>query len=165
VATGFLRAFSTPYRERTFANRALAQIRSSRSTGQGAGILFYATDTERFLLGKRAPGCEQPGTWANFGGGVEYGESLEEGAKREVWEEAGFRGPVELCTLYVSKQPGFTYTNFLGTVAKEFTPVLNDEHTEFRWIELGEFPEELHPKFADALQSPEARKIFQSLGM
>ncbi len=168
MATGYLRSrIAENKRQEATASRVLTQFRTcaGRSTGLGAGILFYAKDTGRFLIGKRSASCEAPNTWANFGGGVEEGESPEQGARREAWEEAGFKGAVALTPMYLSRQQNFTYHNYLGVVDTEFTPVLNDEHTEYLWAPISEFPDDLHPKFAEALQSPEARRVLRPLGV
>ena len=168
MPVGYLRhRVAAAKRQESTASRVVTHIKVSaaRASGVGAGILFYAKDTGRFLIGLRSSECEAPQTWANFGGGVEKGETPQQGAKREVWEEAGYKGPVELQLMYSSKQPGFTYHNFLGTVESEFVPKLNDEHTDHLWAPISEFPDELHPEFAKALQSPEARRVLQSLGV
>jgi 8-oxo-dGTP diphosphatase len=53
----------------------------------GTGILLF-NDKNRFLMTKRK-GSHQSGTWALVGGYLEFGETFEEGAKREAMEEAG----------------------------------------------------------------------------
>lgn len=52
----------------------------------GVGVLIMRND--RVLLGQRA-GSHGAGTWAPPGGHLEYGESIEQCAMREVQEETG----------------------------------------------------------------------------
>lgn len=52
----------------------------------GVGVLIIRDG--RILLGKRA-GSHGAGTWALAGGHLEFGESIEACARREVWEETG----------------------------------------------------------------------------
>lgn len=139
-------------------------VLAGKATGKGAGILFYAIKTRRFLLVKRSDEGDWSGTWACLGGGVDPGESIKEGALREAFEEGAFDGDVELVPLHVSEQPDFVYHNMLGILDDEFEPVLNDEHTEYMWVTRDHFPKPLHPDFAAALVSPEARYTLDALG-
>lgn len=139
-------------------------VLSGRQTGKGAGILFYAVKTRRFLLVKRSDEGDWAGTWACLGGGVDPGESINEGALREAWEEGAFDGDVELIPLHISTQPHFIYHNLLGIVDDEWEPTLNDEHTDYMWTTRDQFPKPLHPNFAASLISPEAKYIMEAIG-
>lgn len=132
----------------------LKQILAERSTGLGAGALIYAEDTGRVLLVKRSPECDEPNTWCCLGGGVEKGESIQQGLRREVMEEGGYSGPMKLFHYQRSETPDFVYHNHIGVVDEEFEPVLNHEHTAYRWCDPNDMPEPLHPKFAESLQTP-----------
>lgn len=147
------------------AKRLLAhhKMHAGRATGLGAGATIMSRKTGRILLGLRSNGCESPGTWCNFGGGVEEGETPEQGCMREIWEEAGYDGPMELVHMHESKQPDFTYHNFVGLVDDEFEPVLNDEHTEYQWADPDAMPEPLHPEYQKALEQEQSRHLMQRL--
>ncbi len=88
-----------------------------RSTG------ILVTDGDRYLLQKRSPTKDlQPGKWAiSVGGHVARGETYEETARREAFEELGirveslhvrkrfvFRGTeeTEMATLFLCEHPG-----------------------------------------------------------
>jgi dATP pyrophosphohydrolase len=116
---------------------------AGRMTGVGAGVLFCARDTKRMLFVLRSSTCESPNTWCCLGGGVEPGETLEQGVRREVMEEGGFTAPFDLIPMHVDNQGDFTFHNYFAWVEKEFTPVLNNEHTEYKWS--SELPTPIHP--------------------
>lgn len=52
------------------------------------GLGVFVWKDGKFLVGKRV-GAHGRGTWSIPGGHLEFGESLEEGAEREVIEETG----------------------------------------------------------------------------
>lgn len=120
------------------------RIIADASTGVGGGVVFVAEDTGRMLFLLRSPNCDEPNTWACPGGGIEDGESVTEGIRRELQEEINFTRKVNLEPMHIDKQDnGFTYHNYYAFVPTEFTPELNDEHTDFRWSK--EFPDPMHP--------------------
>lgn len=136
---------------------------AGRETGQGAGMIVYCDETGRFLLVKRSPTCDYPGTWCGLGGGVEDGEGLSEAVRREAFEEAQFPedAPCDLHYIGCQESPGFEFHNYLGVVPEEFDPVLNNEHTEHQWCEWSDFPEEMHPCMMDALNSDEGQAVLE----
>ena len=141
--------------------RAAHNIRAGRETGQGAGMLPYCPGTNRFLLMQRSDTCDQPGTWCGLGGGIEEGESPDEAVRREAWEEAQFPedSPCDLQYVGCQEQPDFRFHNFLGLVGEEFTPILNDEHVDHKWLEWDDFPEAMHPKMMEAFDTEEGRRL------
>jgi len=106
-------------------------------------MFLSGDDTVLWVL--RSDTGDEPNTWAFPGGGVEVGESAEEAAIRESFEECGFRGNVNLRLIDVQVYPDFKYYTFLGVVDSEFEPTLNDEHTDWQWLPAGEFPADIHP--------------------
>lgn len=110
----------------------------------GAGALVLAADTGRILLPHRSMRVEQPGTWGVWGGAIDPGEDPMAAARREVEEEAGASGIVEMVPLYVFRKGDFKYHNFLAVVPSEFTPRLNWETQGYKWVEYGDWPSPLH---------------------
>ena len=123
---------------------------AGRITGFGGGVLFFCPDTKRFLWLKRSENSDEPGTWCVPGGGIEYHETIEQGVARECLEEIGYKEPLNLQHMYRDVQSDFVYHNHLATVDKEFTPVLNDEHTEYLWSQQP--PQPIHPRLAYSLE-------------
>jgi 8-oxo-dGTP pyrophosphatase MutT (NUDIX family) len=113
---------------------------------QGAGVIFYASDTGRYLIAHRSPDVLEPNTWGTWGGAVNEGETAREAARREVEEETGHSGNFELEELwtYRDERSGFRYTNFLAIVPSEFKPKLDWETQGYRWVKPGEWPKPLH---------------------
>lgn len=46
---------------------------------------------------------------------------------------------------FTTADNGFCYHTFFCSVANEFTPILNDEHTGWAWINSGTWPKPMHP--------------------
>ncbi|HYW51672.1 MAG TPA: NUDIX domain-containing protein [Gemmatimonadaceae bacterium] len=76
---------------------------TSRRTRVGVGVIVVRD--ERVLIGRRR-GAHGAGTWALPGGNLEFGESAEECARRELLEEAGM-------TLQAVRPAAFTVDNFV----------------------------------------------------
>lgn len=73
----------------------------------GATIIV-TNDKNELLLNLRS----DTGTWGIIGGGMEIGESLEETAARELWEEAGLQAErFELLDVLSGKELFFRYPN------------------------------------------------------
>lgn len=116
---------------------------------RGAGVIFLAQDTGRYLIAKRSGEVEEPHTWGTWGGAIDPGEDPEQAAYREATEETGYTGPVQLKHLWTFKHPsGFQYFNYLATVPEEFIPRLNWETESFKWVQPGKWPRPLHPGLA-----------------
>lgn len=109
-----------------------------------AGILLVAP-SGRVLLLRRS----DDSTWALPGGMVEPTDAAPPyAALRELAEETGYRGPVDVerASLDVSRsRDGLVYWTFGGHVTHEFRPRLNAEHTAGGWFALGALPAPLHP--------------------
>lgn len=130
------------------------RIRADRSTGKAAGAVLVSSITGRCLWVKRSDQGDAPNLWACLGGGVDKGETIIEGLRRELYEEGGITMPIPFIPVYKSVQDNgaFAYYNFVGLVGNEFEPKLNDEHTDFVWSATPPTP--LHPKLEEALRQP-----------
>lgn len=123
-----------------------------------AGALILARDTGKILLQKRAEvDCDAPGTWGEFGGGIDRSEWPERALKRELFEECGlgggnpFRGgythnAYRIQALpYTHRSEALVYYNYLVTVDQQFKPKVNHETSAWDWFYFGAWPEPLHP--------------------
>ena len=115
----------------------------------GSGVLVVARDTQRILLGLRSEDVNEPNTWGNFGGAIgvtdsgEPEEALppEENALKEMAEEIGYTGAIEMIPSFTYRSPEFTFYNFIGLVDRESDIPLNQfnwEVSELRWFTLDE---------------------------
>jgi 8-oxo-dGTP pyrophosphatase MutT (NUDIX family) len=118
---------------------------------QGAGGIFLARNTGRFLFGLRSRDVREPGTWGGFGGKIEPGEGAVKAAEREMIEETGYEGKLNLRVLYLFKDGDFRYFNYLAVIDKEFEPKLNWENDNYAWVEYNKWPEPLHFGTEEAL--------------
>jgi hypothetical protein len=120
-----------------------------------AGIVFVSPEGRILLLRRSDKEENFAGHWALPGGGVEEGETPEEGAAREAREEMGADvDPASFRKLHKAITPtGTAYHTFARPVATEFKPKLNDEHTAHKWADLGMLPRPMHPAVERMLQS------------
>jgi 8-oxo-dGTP pyrophosphatase MutT (NUDIX family) len=103
----------------------------------------------KVLLAKRNNQGSFPGLWSIFGGKLEDGESTQQGAKREFFEETAididdkelkFVGLIPRHTRDGKKVKGLMYV-YLLEVEKEIEPDLNaaidgEEHTEWSYFTI-----------------------------
>jgi len=132
------------------------------------GVWFYSIKTDRYLYLLRNDN-KNPGSWGLPGGKVNKDESLNDAIIRECKEEIGFWPetlklvPIEQFT---SVDNHFSYHTFFCTVEQEFTPILNNEHHGYSWIDSGIWPKPLHPglwttiNFDEILQKIEVIRNF-----
>lgn len=129
---------------------------------QGAGCVFMALDTGRLCLAHRSEAVEQPGTWGTWGGAIDSDEDPGQAVRREVAEEAGYQGSLDLIPLLVFSHPsGFRYHNFLALVPREFQPRLNWETQGWDWFDPGDWPKPLHPGVKSLLADRHSLDIIQ----
>ena len=117
------------------------------NTVAAVGVWFYSTSTCRYLyLMRHDP--KHPNTWGLPGGKIESGESIMDAIVRECREELGTMPEyLKLVPLekFTTVDSGFTYHTFFCSVAEEFTPILNNEHIGYAWINAGTWPRPMHP--------------------
>lgn len=113
----------------------------------GATIIV-ANDKNELLLNLRS----DTGTWGIIGGGLELGESLEETAARELWEEAGLKAErFELLDVLSGKKLFFRYPNgdetytvivLYKAVGVSGVPRINDdESSRLEYFSVNALPE------------------------
>lgn len=134
----------------TFIKPSLNETLYDTDTGvwwgkKGAGILPYCKETKRFLISFRSDEVLEPHTWGIWGGKIDDDEDPKIAAMREIHEESGYDGKVILIDSYVFEDENFKYYNFIGLVEEEFTPILDWETENYKWMTFEELLE-LQPK-------------------
>jgi len=97
-----------------------------------SGVLV--SDGVSVLLAKRNcnPNVSFPGHWSPFAGAIENGESAEEAAKRELFEESGIKVKGKLVFLKkISRSNDVDFFLYLYLVSEIPDPVIDFEHTEW----------------------------------
>jgi len=125
--------------------------------GTGFGVMILKNG--KILLGKRNEDPNKAeselhgeGTWTMPGGKLEFLESFEEGAKREVLEETGIKlEKVRVICVNndIAKDAHFVIIGLLAEEGIAFNPNVEprvmepEEITEWKWFSLTELPEKL----------------------
>ena len=123
----------------------------------GASVLVF-NELGHLLLQKRADSLD----WGTIGGSLEPGESLEEAAHRELWEESGLKAnTLQLITVISGADAYYQYPNgdevynvtaVFKAICIEGSPVLmDDEGLELRYFDLNEPIPNLNPYAAHVL--------------
>ena len=120
----------------------------------GVGVVFVRGGS--VFLAKRR-GAHGADTWASAGGHLESGETLEDCARREAWEELGLRvGDVRYLCLSNIIAYGRHYVDveFVGDIGdQEPTLVEPDRFAESGWFDLDHLPQPLFQAAWYALDS------------
>jgi 8-oxo-dGTP pyrophosphatase MutT (NUDIX family) len=116
----------------------------------GAAILVV-DESERLLLLQRADN----GCWGPPGGATEPGERVEEAARRETLEETGLQiGEMSLFGVFSGPELYYIYPNgdevynvTIVYLSQDFRgqPVIDHEHTAWRWFAVDEIPGKISP--------------------
>lgn len=125
------------------------------ATGHAAGILFLAPDGDVLLLHRSRAEENFPGHWSLPGGGVDDGETPEQGAIREAREEMGVDAdPDALRDIEKTITPkGKAFHTYVLPVAEKFVPKLNGEHSGYTWTGLESLPRPMHPAVESMLKT------------
>ncbi len=108
-----------------------------------AGILYICDG--KVLLLRRSSNGDAPGYWGIPGGKTEGDEGTIEAAIRESEEEIGRPPYSRMFPIDRTNDGRVEYTTFSASSESQFTPTLNDEHDEWGWFRIGNYPEPLHP--------------------
>jgi 8-oxo-dGTP pyrophosphatase MutT (NUDIX family) len=114
----------------------------------------------RFLIGKRSPHkIKGPGVWSPISGRMEPGETQRDAVVREVWEEVGLRVNALKHVTSFDIHGGTTELHWWTTeILSGEATLKNDEHTEIRWVTLGEM-KMLKPIFKEDIEVFEGVQI------
>jgi 8-oxo-dGTP pyrophosphatase MutT (NUDIX family) len=127
--------------------------------------VVYAERDDRILLLRRAGGAMN-GQWFLPGGAIENDELPEDGARRELREEAGLEieGELELVGAYPMWVYGgdWLQLSYRGTV-RDGDVLISGEHHEHQWVRPEDMAALLTDQFIEGLANGDDR-ILQLLG-
>jgi len=135
------------------------------SVVNAVGVWFYAIDTGRYLYLMRDD-PKHPDTWGLPGGRMEPGETMIQSIERECREELGAMPEyIKLVPLekFTTADQHFSYHTFFCSVAKEFVPKLNHEHTGWAWLNSGIWPKPMHPGLWSTVNFDAVRDKIQTI--
>ena len=113
------------------------------------GIAVIVIKKNRVLLGKRK-NAHGSGTWAFPGGHLEFNESIEDCARREIFEETGIKiknlryGPYTN-DIFTHEEKHYV-TLFVTAEYDSGTPAVKEPHKCEKWVWC-RWPPEVHPCF------------------
>ncbi len=141
-----------------------------KKMGIGFGVMMLNKE-DKLLLGKRNEDPEKAdselkgeGTWTMPGGKLEFQESFEQGAEREVMEETGIKlNKVDV--ICVNNDVGETaHFVTIGLFSDDFEglpQVLEpDEITEWKWFSLDNLPEKVFFPSAKVLENYKQKEFY-----
>jgi ADP-ribose pyrophosphatase YjhB (NUDIX family) len=144
-------------------------MKKQKKVGAGFGVMILKD--KEILLGRRHEDPDKAdsvfksaGVWTMPGGKLDFGESFEEGAEREVMEETGIKiyNPKVICVNNEKNQHahfvtiGLLVTDFEGE-PKVLEP---DEITEWKWFKSKDLPENIYPPSKSVLKNFKAKKFY-----
>ena len=129
----------------------------------GVGVVFVRED--KVFLAKRQ-GSHGEDTWASAGGHLEWGESLEECARREAKEELGVVvGDLQFLCLsnIIAYDRHYVNVEFLGEIGDQEPHLAEPEaFSEFGWFPLDDLPQPLYVAIAHGLDSLRSGRLYFS---
>lgn len=140
----------------------VAEFVSEQKKKRAAGCIFFSTKTKKFCLARRSVNeMSYPKHWSTWGGNCDPGETPEATVIREVAEEAGYTGAIDLVPMLTNIGNNSIYFNFLGVVTDEFEPKLNWENSDYVWVKFGKWPSSLHPGVVELLSDDDSVEIMK----
>ena len=125
------------------------------------GAVVYVERGDEILLLKRAEGSALAGQWFLPGGAIERDELPEDGARRELREEAGIEivGDLELIGAYPIHVYGvdMVQLSYRGRVAEDAEVTISHEHDGAQWVRPQDMRELLSETFIAELSAGDAR--------
>ncbi len=141
-----------------------------KKIGTGFGVMILNSEG-KVLLGRRHKDPDKADSvfrvadvWTMPGGKLEYGESFEEGAKREVMEETGLKliNPKVICINNDKNEHAHFVT--IGLFSNEFEGeprvMEPDEITEWQWFNINELPKNIYFPSAKVLENYKQDKFY-----
>ena len=125
--------------------------------GVGCGALIINNNNEALLLKRTSKARNMAGYWMQPGGGVEFGEKVEDAVKREIKEELGVDIKIIRFLSFTEgilkeEKQHWVALSFLAEIVggeiKNFEP---EKHEEIKWFKLDNLPEKLAQNTVDSI--------------
>ncbi len=148
-------------------------IEEKKRVGVGFGVMLLKDN--KVLLGHRHIDPKKAdselhgeGTWTMPGGKLEYGESFEEGALREVIEETGITLKSVKVIAVNNDKNEFAHFITIAMFSADFEGAPKvmepDEITEWRWFDLNNLPKPIYFPSAKVIENYRQRKFYIAPG-
>tara|TARA_Y100001937_G_C7021680_1_gene285744 strand:+ start:70 stop:447 length:378 start_codon:yes stop_codon:yes gene_type:complete len=116
------------------------------------GVLLVCKETNRFMLLKRSKKSTYPKTWTIVSGGIEKGENVLEGIKRELMEETQINSKDIKFEFFEHQNQLIPYFDFyIGYCDKEHQCKLDHENMDWGWFSMDNLPKPLFPTLYSSL--------------
>jgi ADP-ribose pyrophosphatase len=115
--------------------------------GVGVGALILNDKNEFLMVLRSETSRVEPGTWMIPGGGVDFGEKLEDAVKREVKEEIGV--DIELGEMvntinHIFPEQHWVSSTFKAKIVSGDPRIIEPhKHDDIRWFSFNDLPENL----------------------
>jgi len=129
-------------------NKLRYMLMENENKRTAAGVLVKCNSTGRILLLLRNDFGDEPNTWSLVSGGIEDGEDVLEGLKREVNEEMQINPNIisyKFIDKIYHKSKNLEFHYYEGLTNSEFIPTLDHENLDWGWFDKNELPEPLFP--------------------
>lgn len=132
----------------------------------GVGTLIFK---DGFVFLSKRMGSHGEGTWGSTGGHLEFGESLEQCAKREAWEEFGISlRKIQFLCLSNIVEYGTHYVDveFITILDKEQIPVIqeSEKFETWGWFDIDDLPEPLFKPIEYAIKAYISGTVYMDNG-
>jgi ADP-ribose pyrophosphatase len=117
--------------------------------GVGCGALIINDKNETLLLKRTDKSRNRAGFWSKPGGGLEFGDKIEDTVKREIKEEIGVEIEIIkfLCfteNILKDENQHWISFNYLAKITEgEVKNMEPEKHEEVKWFALDNLPEKL----------------------
>ncbi len=145
------------------------ELPGQKKVGVGFGVLIFRDG--KILLGKRHSNPAKAdselrgeGTWTMPGGKLEWGESFEEGARREVLKETSIQlNCVKIICVNNDKNEHAHFVT-IGMFSDDFSGEAQvmepDEIVEWKWFDLNQLPKNIYFPSAKVLENYGRKKFY-----
>lgn len=107
-------------------------------------VVFHPSNKDKFLALRRWLGdASRPGKWDLAGGNLSFGQSTEDGLRKEIREETNLEvdyiRPIRVWSHYFDNTKIYHLYIGYSCKAKSATVILSEEHIEHKWVTKEEF--------------------------